>query len=618
VKPATRDAGELGAMLASTFVPTGDKEIVVASVDATLAGQKMIPTYAYTAILAEQEKVAKARETTARRFGAWPAMGSYMWEMAGARSKNGQPWLGGFPQTGIQTPSIMHGVELSSGQGPNPIQAVGMAFVGAGAVLIGHTPNVAFTTTTAALKNTSIVAEQVINENTDNVRYNDEGTPTAMAKRNETINVLFAAPVVRTFFRTHVRQSNGGSRPVTSFLGDRVATAGAGSNATTVATTGLSGSYVGGHVLLTDRAGAGQIRPITANTATTLTVFPAFTVAPVSGQTTFTAVKPGNTIIATAVEFSFWRQETDSAYGFGQLQRAQNIMDVRRAIRWITTTHNFNAVDSQNWNGVGLNLGAKGNIGYWSAGFSPVRQTGDPRLPIDGTAANPLVVFGGTVTGAGANSLVDTSAPFSIDLSPEPVNFAYDNPGNAGSEYIVVISGGTGHRQSRRIASNTSTTLTLEENWGVTPAAGDTYEVMEVIATPEAINPSQGYTANWNGKASKATVTVTGREYRHTFILQRLSLEPTADRDFSRQLNKDVAGLDGDGKRGRYLLPRLRQAVNALGGLTPAEDATLSALEANNAFPIDSRRFIDPVTATTQTRRTTSQLVRSARHHDLR
>jgi hypothetical protein len=182
------------------------------------------------------------------------------------------------------------------------------------------------------------------------------------------------------------------------------------------------------------------------------------------------------------------------------------------------------------------------------------------------------------------------------------VNFAYDNPGNAGSEYIVVISGGTGHRQSRRVASNSSTTLTLEENWGVTPAVGDTYEVMEVIATPEAINPSQGYTANWNGKASKATVTVTGREYRHTFILQRLSLEPTADRDFSRQLNKDVAGLDGDGKRGRYLLPRLRQAVNALGGLTPAEDATLSALEANNAFPIDGRRFIDPVTATTQTR----------------
>jgi hypothetical protein len=383
VKPASREAGQHGAMLASTFVPTGDKEMVPASsVDVQLAGQKMIPTYEYAAILADQEKVAKARETTARRYGAWPAMGSYMWEMAGARSKNGQPWLGGFPQTGIQTPSIMHGVELSSGQGPNPIQAVGMAFVGAGAVLIGHTPNVAFTTTTAALKNTSIVAEQVINENTDNVRYNDEGTPTAMAKRNETINVLFAAPVVRTFFRTHVRQSNGGSRPVTSFLGDRVATAAAGSNATTVATTGLSGSYVGGYVLLTDRTGAGQIRPITANTATTLTVR-RLTVAPAATDH-FTAVKPGNTIIATAVEFSIWREETDTAYGFGLLQRAQNVMDVRRAIRWITTTHNFNAVDNQAWNGVGLNLGAKGNIGYWSAGFSPVRQTGDPRLPIDG------------------------------------------------------------------------------------------------------------------------------------------------------------------------------------------------------------------------------------------
>ena len=48
---------------------------------------------------------------------------------------------------------------------------------------------------------------------------------------------------------------------------------------------------------------------------------------------------------------------------------------------------------------------------------------------------------------------------------------------------------------------------------------------------PEAINPLEGYTANWNGKASVATTPPTGREFRHIFILERLGLAIDADRD---------------------------------------------------------------------------------------
>ena len=156
---------------------------------------------------------AEARERHMRAMSAWPTIGSYMWAIDGARSKSGEPWLGGFPQTGVQTPSIMHAVELSSDEGTN---AVGMAFVGGPTpILIGHTRDVAWTTTTAGLKNTSLVAEVVVNENTDSVRYVDEGTPTPMASRSETFEVFVGGPPrTRTFFRTHVRLGNGGSRPV--------------------------------------------------------------------------------------------------------------------------------------------------------------------------------------------------------------------------------------------------------------------------------------------------------------------------------------------------------------------------------------------------------------------
>ncbi len=562
-----------------------------------------LPHYAYSNAMDELREQAEARERHMRAMSAWPMIGSYMWAIDGARSQGGDPWLGGFPQTGIQTPSIMHAAELSSGEGT---AAVGMAFVGGPSILIGHTPSMAWTTTTAGLKNTSLVAEEVVNENTDSVRYDDEGTPTPMAKRTETFQVLLAAPQTRSFFRTHVRAGNGGTRPVASFIGDLSGTARPGSNATAVVTTGglAPGAFAGGYVVLTQGPGAGQIREILNNDATTLMIDAgnAFTTAPVATATTFTAARPGNPIVAAAVDFAFWREETATGNAFSQFQQAESVLDARRIVRQVASTHNFNAVDNVAHNGVGTDSVGKGNFGYWSAGFSPVRQGGvDPRLPIDGTGPNPLTVFEGAVTSATANTLSDAIGPFAGDLSPEPVNFAYDNPGNPGSEYIVKIVAGTGQMQTRRIASNSADTLTLEEDWAVVPVPGDLYEVMETIAVPEAINPGEGYTANWNGKASVATTPPTGREFRHIFILERLGLELDADRAFNRQLNKDVAGINPE-KIGRYLLPRLRDAVDALGDQgDPRVLPTLAALEAASAFPIDERRFLDPVTATQET-----------------
>ena len=76
-------------------------------------------------------RYSRQREELARRLGAWPALGSYAWMVDAARSATGNPWIGGFPQTGIQTPSIMHFVENRSAEGADHrIEAIGMEFVG--------------------------------------------------------------------------------------------------------------------------------------------------------------------------------------------------------------------------------------------------------------------------------------------------------------------------------------------------------------------------------------------------------------------------------------------------------------------------------------------------------
>src|SRR5262249_51456121 len=174
-------------------------------------------------------------------------------------------------------------------------------------------------------------------------------------------------------------------------------------------------------------------------------------------------------------------------------------------------------------------------------------------------------------------------------------------PTQLGSEYVVAITTGSGAKQSRRIAGNTASSLTVEYPWGVTPTAGDTFEVYQIVGMPEAINPSEGYTANWNNKAATADEGNNfGRQFRHLFILERLANENMWTRNKERQLNKDVAGLDGRGDFGRYVIPRLRQAVNAVGnGGNPDVDTVLAGLESFQGPPLLGRNFIDPVNATT-------------------
>src|SRR5262245_7720460 len=279
--PAGSDPGFFSTMLAwlragpralrDAFAPAVAASTAVARGSTPALWRPSLPDYAYADAMELLRAQAEAREKHMRAMSAWPMIGSYMWAIDGARSQGGDPWLGGFPQTGIQTPSIMHAAELSSGEGT---AAVGMAFVGGPSILIGETPTLAWTTTTAGLKNTSLVEEELVHGTPDAVRYDDEGTPTPMAKRNETFQVLGAVSQTRTFFRTHVRMGNGGTRPVASFIADLSGTARPGSSATAVVTAGglTPGAFAGGHVLLNQGPGAGQIRQILNNDATTLTI----------------------------------------------------------------------------------------------------------------------------------------------------------------------------------------------------------------------------------------------------------------------------------------------------------------------------------------------------------
>ena len=571
---------------------------------------KRFPRYDYAAASREIAAAQAARAEFASRLGAWPMMGSYAWVIAANKSATGYPWLGGFPQTGIQTPSLMHFVENRSAEGTsNRIRGIGMEFAGAPLVLIGHSDTVAYTSTTAQLRVIDTFLETIVSEDAETLRYNDEGTLTPLNRRTEIFLGTLSAPTRQnTFWRSHDRGGNNGSRPIAQFIGDASGTSESGTINTLVDNqAAFDGSYVGGYVAIIDRfrasstAGTGQIRQIAAvPNGTTLQVTSNFTTTP-DNSFMYVAVKAGNSILGVAIDGPTWMEESTTALGFGLMQRAESVLDIRANTRLMPSTHNFPSADNLAFNGIGTS-GGNGNIAFLTSGFSRKGRS-DPRLPMDGSSpSNPLIVSSGTVASASATTLVATGAPFTGDnYAPPAPNYRYDNPMQQGSEFIVSITTGASAKQTRRIASNTASDLTIEFPWGVTPSPGDTFEVYEIVAIPEAINPSEGYVANWNNKSATADEGDNfGRQFRNIFILEHLAAENAWDRDKQRQLNKDLAGLDGRGDFGRYLIPRLRQALNSVGtGGDAALNTVVTALEAHQAGPFLGRYFIDPVNDTT-------------------
>jgi acyl-homoserine lactone acylase PvdQ len=557
------------------------------------------PRFDYAAPSERRRAAAARREEFASRWGAWPKMGSYAWAIAANRSATGHPWLGGFPQTGIQTPSIMHFAENRSGEG---VMAIGMEFAGAPFVLIGHADQVAWTTTTALLRTVETFFEHITSENADALRYSDEGTPAPLSSRIEIFRGVDNGR--RVMWRSHARNGNGGSRPILDFIGDTRGTASGGSPTSLEADGAFDASFTGGYIAIVAGTAAGEIRHIAAVVGDDRVEVDAdapWTVEP-TASSEFVAVRPGKEIIAVATDSPVWLEETTSVLGFSLFQRAVHLLQIKAAARLMPSTHNFLAADNKRFNGSGTDSG-NGNIGYWASGFSRIRSGGgDPRLPTDGSQPNPFVLLHGTVASAAQTTLTASAAVFSGQtMAALPVNYRYEHPSDQGREYIVAITGGRGYKQTRRIASNDDSSLTIEYPWAVVPAAGDSFEVYAIVGMPEAVNPAEGYLANWNNKAATADEGNNfGRLWRHLFILERLEQETAWDRAKLRQLNADLAGLDGKGDIGRFLLPRLRQAVSGVGsGGNPAVETVLSRLEAQQAPPESGRYFTDAVRDTT-------------------
>jgi len=244
-----------------------------------------------------RDAAAERRAEFAARLGAWPKLGSYAWVIGASRSATGNPWVGGFPQTGIQTPSIMHFAENRSGEG---IQGLGMEFAGAPFVLIGQTDSVAYTTTTAQSRVVDTFFETLVLEDADAIRYVDEGVPAPLAMRIEIFRGV--ADQTRTMWRSHERAGNGGTRPIIDFLGDAEGVASGGSLAELVDDeASFDAGFVGGWVALVGGTGAGQIRPIGAAAPTTLSPTTPWTTAP-DATSVYVAAKAGQPITAVAAD----------------------------------------------------------------------------------------------------------------------------------------------------------------------------------------------------------------------------------------------------------------------------------------------------------------------------
>src|SRR4029453_1047481 len=262
--------------------------------------------------------------------------------IAGAKSATGWPWLGGFPQTGIQTPSLMHFAENRSAEGADHrVQGIGMEFAGAGPViLIGQTDSVAYTSTTAQLTIVNPFLERIVGENADALRYVDQGTNAPLSQRTETFLGGLAPMATRVFWRSHARGGDGGSRAIADFQGDSEGTADGGSGTTLVDAGAFDAGYVGGHVAIVDGDGAGQIRAVTAvPDANTLQVAAPWTIPPTS-TSVYVAVRSGHTIMAVALDGPTWLEETTTGIGFFLMQRGESILHTPPAARIIPSTPN--------------------------------------------------------------------------------------------------------------------------------------------------------------------------------------------------------------------------------------------------------------------------------------
>src|SRR4029453_14526034 len=158
------------------------------------------------------------------------------------------------------------------------------------------TDSVAYTSTTAQLTIVNQFLERIVGENTDALRYVDQGTNAPLSQRTETFLGGLAPMAMRVFWRSHTRNGDGGAGPLVAFPGDREGTADSGTATTLVDAAAFDAGYVGGYVAIVDGDGAGQIRAVTAVPDQNTLQVAAWTTPP-TNSSVYVAVRSGHTIM---------------------------------------------------------------------------------------------------------------------------------------------------------------------------------------------------------------------------------------------------------------------------------------------------------------------------------
>ncbi len=141
---------------------------------------------------------------------------------------------------------------------------------------------------------------------------------------------------------------------------------------------------------------------------------------------------------------------------------------------------------------------------------------------------DPAIDDSGTATGGSASTLQDTSKSWTTDE-------------HAGS--TVIITGGTGIGQFRKVSSNTSDTLTVDSNWTVNPSTDSTYEITPLatrITVPfDGLYKIKAAISHWgNGTGLRGVrIDVNGTYKTSRFVLPVSTVETTFARDKVIQLS---------------------------------------------------------------------------------
>ncbi|MEK7705243.1 MAG: Ig-like domain-containing protein [Myxococcota bacterium] len=248
-------------------------------------------------------------------------------------------------------------------------------------------------------------------------------------------------------------------------------TATGGTASTLVHASWTTFGYAGLTVGITAGTGAGQVRTITGSTATTLTVSPNWTTTPdgtsvfaVQGVMSPTTIATGG--YATAGTASALTDSTKIAAVSGTATTDGNswLEDSTRA--WATNAFtNFNVTII-----AGAGAGQTRTISSNTSVRLNVSANWTTNL---NTSSIYAVWLSRTATSGTASTLTDSTRAWQVD-SLAGLN--------------VLITGGTGAGQSRPIASNTATVLTVASNWTTPPDATSVYSISGVTTwTPNAL-----------------------------------------------------------------------------------------------------------------------------------